>query len=729
MSGYNNFDSPINWDVGIPTQTNSLIFDSPTKIGACVNNPTDNIAIGGSDYIGLEITPNFDSNVMLYRNTQVTCADGNNYDFCFGQEGITINNALYGADNTYGIVTNQLYSQGIINFTAGQFDVNNNNGYRFVSASDIFVADNFDTVSVYEGCSNHHNSIDSNEGGLFTNKTLTVEGDDFLDCVYSAPNILVDTLPSNGFYVVALPTNANLELQDGTTSWTSGNNIGGQYELSAMNSGSSFEMINATLIPAPSNPAGTMKFFNNQTFGFHNNSDATFRMLWAGTGATTDVTTNSVVRIYDLFFDRSSGTTVDISSSLLFDDTDTNGVSFAFNPSSNYNMENLTATSTTPSEFTLYPTDFTSDYDYPTQDLYLINMVMSNNLNGGVKMRDLTTTGTTGLGKSVDYYPNDVFFRNVNLHGSGSATWYIAQDLHANNYTNLDTVSGTITGDMNYTNVYYTNDVALTVNGNINLNSGGNVHELREQLLPSNNTITRASYISFDYSEEFGVDGYECEVDEATDNFTSPISSWRHSDSNYSYTTENLTISTQYAWRCKTYKTDIDSVEQQSGWKDGYFFSTAEYSFTNICFGDELGIDVLDGTVRTETIQYHIDIPVNYASFGHDEGEVYINVTYFDGNYNNSDYYKTQKGNPTLPSYSLPIINSDKFDVPFDTNVSVKLTAMNSTGAECNTTYSFAVEGNQTQATGLVSLLALSSLALLGVVLVGLGLKAGGRDE
>lgn len=733
-TGNNAFSHPNNWDVGVPASADSITFSAPTLMGACINYPYDDVSVSGSEFDSIRVDIPFDASVMLWRNVGVLAPDGNTYDFVFGSGGIDVNNGLgFGADNARPIVTNQLYSDGAIVFTDGQFDVNVNNGYRFVSASTITVEDNFNT-GAYHGCGNHYNNDPSNEGGFFASAPLTVNGDDFLDCVYQAPITIVDTGILNSFYQINLSTNVNLELRQSAVSWVSGNNIapsqGANYELQTKASGSSFEMNSAVLRPDVGNPAGTMKFRNNQTFVFMNNSDALFRTLWTDTGGTTIVNSSSVVNIYDLWWDGSGLITVDNTSQLLFDDLDANGNAFAFHPSSTYDMTTLTARSPSYNDFYFYPTDLEGDYIAPNTDLVLNNTRMFNNLRGNYTFKDLNTHQQTGIGKNTDYLPGNIDFNNIYLDSSSTSTWYIQGNLTGHNYLNLNTVNGIINGDMNYTNLTYTTLPSLSVNGNINLNVGGTPHYVRSHTSPAAGSTVIVGNRSFEWSSEFGVDGYQCQIDQTVDAFASPEKTWTSTDNSEYVNLNDMQNTTDYQWRCRSQKADTEGNTQYSLWSNPVSFFYL-YAFQNVCGNGTFAIDVFTAntvpigtTPVNRTLDTRLNTPINFATFNI-TSPINYNLSYNDSVF---DVIDPAEITSFTNSNSTLLLNLHSYDSPLDDTIyTVDIKARNSNGDSCNLTYSYSIRDVAGGSTNLQSSTSLLLAGVIFIILTGIFLWFGRR--
>jgi len=697
-TGNSDFSTGPNW-VGnmapIP-YADTVIMNSPTTIPLCFNNAFDDIAVattGGSNWNGVIVDPLADKDFTMYRSIPQLCPDGSSYDFCFGVDGIYIDNpAGFGVVNSFGIVTGKTYSFGNMDFINGQFDVNANNGYTFVTPAEIRIGDGFFS-GAYGGCSNHHNLVPANEGRLNAGIGITVAGIDFLDCVYDSPLTNIDTGPSHGFYQVSLPTNQNMELRNGDTFWTSGNNIPGDYELEAMNSGTSFEMTNASLMPAVGNPAGTIKFKNNQTFAY-NNSEAWFTTHWTDSGGTTTLT-STTLHIDQLFWDQSGLITVDAASLLLFDDAQADGAGFGYDPGSTYSMVALTATSAAPNEFVMYPTDLTSSWSTPTQDLYLTNMTLVNNQAGSFEFQDTYLNKTAGLGKVSDYLPGNYHGRNFYIDSNATARMYISGNIAGENYTNLDKITlGTISGDFNYTTVNYTDLPTLNVIGNKNLNAGGTPHIVRSLDVPIEGSTVIQGTRTFEWSREWGVDGYECQVSD--DDFATTAMTWStvgETNNTNAVNLGSLTPETDYKWRCRTNKVDAATTTQYSDWSTpaNFFYL---YSFSNVCFTGAADLDIISSfTIPTgdtpvnRTLFSKSQTPLSFATFN--ISSIQLILTYNDSTFNVTD---TLAVAPFQNSVATLVVNEFTYLSPMDdTTYNATVVGYLSNGSTCNNTYEYAV--------------------------------------
>lgn len=681
-----------------PTPTSGmndiLIFDGPSGVGmgACTNAPFDDIhgsiLLQRPEWGGLYFGSAFDS-IVSFSNwgglTPITAPSGHDVDMII--YGDMVLDA--GLPNTYGwrfsstTTTNKIFTGGAMVLEGGKIDFNVASPF-LKYAYEVYWADpfQFEHASLGDGCEN--NGID---GGFVTLGDITLEGDNMINCYYETGSAInINPGPANA-WLWTLANNDDLYFKSGEVIFNTQNTISSDFELEQTHASNSITFEDATLKAHPSNPDEVLKI--KATHGTVDiiSSKLTLATFFMSNNVVTNII-DSIISFDELFFDDPTSTTW-LSSEIVYQTNEQLG-SDGLGYFANTYDQNLEFFSALAVELSMYPTDLTTEWDYPNYNITLDNVVLTNNQNTGFNIDRFTTYGSAGLGKSSDYYP-EAFANEFNF---SSPTSLYVEKIHADTYYNLDNAAGSFSNYFNYSEVEY-NTLPSISGSTINLLAGGTPHEVRNQLLPASGSTIIQAEINFTWSQEFGVDGYQCQIDEAADNFASPLASWTSpgiTNTTHLYDTNLLSQETDYEWRCRTYKDDVNGVTQYSAYNSpaNFFYL---YAFDNICYNGAAAIDMLSQSTTPTG-----DTPINrtlftknidYTFVTYNLSNVQLNYTYNDTVYIVTD---TASVGAFLNSISTLRSNDKSFSVPLQNTIyDVDMIGTLGNGSVCQTNYQFAV--------------------------------------
>jgi len=730
------FSQPNNWmpfdPMAPPTPTSgagdTLIFDGPSGvgIGSCTNVPFDdihsNILGQRPEWGGLFIGQNFDS-IIAFNNfgglTGITAPNGQDVDIIIYGDMVL----EAGLPNSYGwrfsssTTTNKIFTGGRMIIEGGKIDFNNANPFikyaNEVTWSDPF---QFEHGSLGDGCENT-----GTDGGFITLGEITLNGNNMINCYYeTGSRIYINPDPATG-WLWSFASQDDLYLKGGDVFFNTQNTISSDYEIELTHNHNSLTIEDATLQADPSNPDEVLKVRGTQGNVNIISSQLNLARFFMASSVTTLIT-DSIISFDELFFDDPTSTTW-LNSQIIYNQNEQGGSDGLGYFTNAYN-QNLDLISALAVELSMYPTDLTTDWDYPNYNITLNNVTLTNNQNTGFNIDRFTTIGTAGIGKALDYYP-EAFANEFNF---SSSTSLFVEKIHADTYYNLDNAVGSFSTYFNYSEVEY-NTLPLISGSTINLLAGGTPHVVRDQILPAEGSTIIQNLINFTWSEEFGVDGYECQIDEQADAFASPLTTWTTTGStntSHEYDTNLLSAETDYQWRCRTYKDDVDGITQYSAYNSpaNFFFL---YIFDNACYGGTAALDYLSPDTTPTG-----DTPVNRTIFSKTQDYTFVTYNLSDVDvyytYNDSNYIVTDTIDAGVFANSISVLisNDKSLVVPLEQTIyDVELVGTLGNGSTCNTTYEFAVgaitSGGGTGGTGGTDNSRQQTFALtfLGAILLG----------
>ena len=664
--------NPLSPPTPSPGSGDVLIFDTAYKTGSCTNDPFDDISSNILGQIahwgGITITGTFDGLVQFSNFNALTPLQDptGSYNVDLRIDGNLIMDSAVsssiGIRLTSSSATNKVYAN-YATLAGNIFNKNTANPFMFHGQT-LDITDSFTFNS--GACNNPSNG---KTGGFNYTESIQIIGNDFIDCYYSAPIININPDVTNNWRW-DFANNDNLYFENSVIYWDSQNTVSSSYEIHQNHASNTLTFSNSTLNRKATNPLNTVKLQAHQ--GSLNVIDSTLDIATVYLGnQLTSTFTNAELKLEEFFFEDSANTNTWLNSFVyiwnVLQDTD----SFGFNPNTNYNM-NLNFTSPTGAYIqAFYPVDLTSDWNYPNYNITLANASIQNNGAGATRTNVLTLIDTAGIGIGSDYYPQIVANEIIGDASNPVSQPIFAVDIHATNWTDIDKFSGYITGDANYSRVTYNSLPTLSVTGTTNLLAGGTPHVVRELITPPNGTILIAGNHTFEWSEEWGVDGYECQLDEVGDNFASLDISW--SNTGQTNTTELVDLNplndeTYYEWRCRTEKTDVNGVQQFSNWTDASQLFLL-YHFQNTAHNNTMAFDWLSSyttpqynTPVNRSLGSKLDIDLDFAMF---------NVSTIDCNVSYNDDFFTVSDDITIigavqSSTTTLIVNEKEFDAPLD---------------------------------------------------------------
>lgn len=696
------FSQPNNWiafdPMAPPTPTtgmgDTLIFDGPSGVGfgSCTNTPFDdihsNILGQRPEWGNLYIGQNFDSEISFNNFgglSGITAPNGEDVDMIIYGDMVL----EAGLPNSYGwrfsssTTTNKIFTGGRMIIEGGKIDFNTANPFikyaNEVTWSDPF---QFEHGSIGDGCENT-----GTDGGFITLGEITLNGNNMIDCYYeTGSRIYINPDPGTG-WLWSFASQDDLYLKGGDVFFNTQNTISSDWEIELTHTGNSLTIEDATLQADPSNPDEVLKLRGTHGTIDIISSELNLASFFMASSVVTSIT-DSIISFDELFFDDPTSTTW-LNSQIIYTQNEQGGSDGLGYFANAYN-QNLNLLSALAVELSMYPTDLTTEWDYPNYNITLNNVTLTNNQNTGFNIDRFTTIGTAGLGKSSDYYPK-AFANEFNF---SSPTSLYVEKIHADTYYNLDNAAGSFSNYFNYSEVEY-NTLPSISGSTINLLAGGTPHEVRNQLLPASGSTIIQAEINFTWSQEFGVDGYQCQIDEAADNFASPLASWTSpgvTNTTHLYDTNLLSQETDYEWRCRTYKDDVNGVTQYSAYNSpaNFFYL---YAFDNVCYNGAAAIDMLSQdttpTGDTPINRTLFTKNVDYTFVTYNLSNVQLNYTYNDTVYIVTD---TASVGAFLNSVSTLRSNDKSFSVPLQNTIYyVDMIGTLGNGSVCQTNYQFAV--------------------------------------
>jgi hypothetical protein len=412
--------------------------------------------------------------------------------------------------------------------------------------------------------------------------------------------------------------------------------------------------------------------------------------LFIGSSADYNIDLSDII-FSNLFFDQGGTTSFTDSRVVYYNyDGNINPDGFGYNPSTSYDM-NLNLESPVPNILDFYPTDLTSDWNYPSYNFKTTNVSLKNTQSGEIITDNYYIEGTGGF---VNNHPG-LTANILDAAGAfGDVPMSFAGDLDVEQIISADGFIDTTTGNIDYFNITYTSLPTFDSTAGIRLDAGGTPHTVRGLTYPPEGSTVIEGLIPFNWTQEWGVDGYECEVGENGDNFNTPVADWsRNGEANTSYIfdTSTLTPETAYQWRCRSWKVDQGLTNQTSIWSDvvNFFYL---YSFNNTCFNSTMAIDLLDDitdptgtTPRNETLFTKVDTPYTFVVYN--ASDVKYRLQYFDGFFDRDVI--TDSGSFSN-SVTILLSNDKVFDSPLsNTQYNISAIAYAANGSTCETPKNF----------------------------------------
>lgn len=715
------FDQALNWQPDVvPTKpTDFLDFSLPHLGGACTNHPDDDITVpfSNSCWDGMDVLTPFDDMVLLRADGSCSSPYGT-VDLHFATQGLRIDtgNAAYGIRIFTATPNDAIAVEGNMNLWSGLIDANSLD-MSYLVGGNVDIRDGITTGGTgYEGCGNQ----DTGRYGIFMQNnigTISLKGDEFWGCAYAGP----DRLAPNSMTIDAeaahtwnhdMATNSWFELINITATWTS--QSPSDYQIRTLASGTGFRTESATIAPDAGNPSRDLDWYNNQTFIF-NRSNIEVSVLWNGeTGFLSINDTN--ITLTDIFFDQ--GSTHWDNLSPLDIDTQFGGVGFNFNAtgsSNNYDFRHINITGSNKATFASSSlVESKQLLDLPLTDVNLIGTATWGT-NDEMRVRNIHVSGASGWNMI-----RNLTFSNITFDSGSPFTVSGEGYLDGKYWWDLDQASGSIGSSggvsrINYTNITYDTLPALSAS-TYSLNVGGNPHYVRGHTVPAEGSTVIVGNRSFEWTEEWGVDSYECQLDQTADSFASPEKTWTSTSNSEYVNLADIPNSTDYQWRCRTQKADTEGNTQYSGWSTPASFFYL-YAFQNVCGNGTFAIDLFTAntipvgtTPVNRTLDSKISTPINFATYNV-SSPIHYNLTYNDSVFNVIDP-------ATISSFTnstaVLILNSHTYDSPLDDTIyTVDIKASNSDGDLCNLTYRYSVG-----AVGATNLQSSSALLLTGAVFV-----------
>lgn len=678
------FDIPGNWfapdpfapPIPTPGASDTLIFDTAYKTGSCSNDPFDTISANfgnqWAEWGSIIVTGTFDG-IVTFSNfgglNPITAVNGEDVDLIVHNDFVLDT----GVSNSYGVrfmsstTTNKVWLGDAV-LRGGKFDFNNNNPW-IVYGNTLGIEDpfQFEFSGLIDGCKN---SASGRDGGFIYDTEIQIFGENMIDCYYNAPLVTIDPGVTNN-WLWNFGSHDNLHFENSLVEWVTQNTIASDFELKLTHSANTLDFSNSILTAQAGSADPTIKIQATHGTLQAVDSNLDIATLFLG-GSLTSTFTNTNIIIEKLFFEDQHHTNTWLNSIIkMVNKVLGNSDGFGFNPNTNYNM-NLNFSSPTGANIVeFYPADTTSDWDYPAYNITLENITIRNNQAGKTITDILTLEDTSGIGVVSDYYPEIIANEIIGDSGNPVSQPIYAVNMHAPTWTNIDKFSGYISGEANYSSVTYNALPSLSVSGTTNLLAGGTPHVVRNLISPPNGTILIAGNHTFEWTEEWGVDGYECQLDEVGDNFASLDLSWSNTgQSNTSKIVDlnPLSDETYYEWRCRTEKTDVNGVQQFSNWTDANQLFLL-YHFQNTAHNNTMAFDILSA----ETLPAY-DTPVNRSlgsKLNIDLDFAMFNVSTVDCDLSyNDDYFQVTDdiniiGSVTSSTTTL-IVNEKEFDAPLD---------------------------------------------------------------
>lgn len=676
-----------------PGPDDTLIFNQAYKLGSCTNNPFDDISatiLGQwAEWGNIYVDGTFDG-IIGFSNfgalTPVQDPLGQDADLVIHGDFIL----APGGSNSYGVkfssstTTNRVYYENA-RFDGFKFDYNNVNPWE-IYGGDLAISDpfQFEYGALVDGCLNT-----GTDGGFNMANSIRVDGVNMIDCYYEAPTVDISPGVTN-IWTWSYANNDVTAFLNSNVYFATNNTISSDYEIDMTHNSNELIITNSTLIGKADNQPNTFKIRATHGDLTWNNAIVNSTSLFIGSSADYTIV-DSNYTFNQLFFDQ-GGTTTWTNSDLNYVNSDgvINADGLGYNPLTSYNI-NLDLSSPVSNTLDFYPTDLSSDWNYPAYNITSNNVSIRNSVGGEIIIDNYILEGTGGF---IQNHPGLTANVLDASSSSGSITMSFAGDLDAAEIKRADNFTGTTTGNIDYFNVTYTSLPTFDSTAGIRLDAGGTPHTVRGLTYPPEGSTVIEGLIPFNWTQEWGVDGYECEVGENGDNFNTPVADWsRNGETNTSYIfdTSTLTPETAYQWRCRSWKVDQGLTNQTSIWSDvvNFFYL---YSFNNTCFNSTIAIDLLDDitdptgtTPRNETLFTKIDTPYTFVVYN--ASDVKYRLQYFDGFFNRDVI--TDSGSFSN-SVTILLSNDKVFDSPLsNTQYNISAIAYTANGSTCETPKNF----------------------------------------
>ena len=708
-----------------PGPTDVLIFDTAYKIGSCTNNPFDDISANILGQIahwgGITITNDFDGEVQFSNWAGLTPLQDPTGSFNVdlridGNLVIEPNLGTVGMRFISSSVTNKIYAQEYY-LTEGEIDKNTANPFM-LHGNILEIGEGFQFNS--GDCNNPDNG---KTGGFNMTTSISVQGDNMIDCYYKAPTVNIDPLITNN-WIWNLATGDSPYFEDSIVYWRSDNILPSSYELHQNHASNTLNFDNSQLQPHASNLPDSLKVQLHQGTANFNNALINVTSFYIG-NSITDTYLDSEIIFSKLYFHDSASTVSWTNSVVKFIENNLlGGGGFGYHANIYYN-QNLDLTSSDGAvTLDFYPTNSVNDWNFQNYNITLNNVTIRNTLGGNVLTNVLTLNDNSGVGAWSNVVANKIIGDT-----SVSSQYITPTNIQADEWIDADKFSGTVSNEIEYYNITYNQLPSLTA-PTITLMAGGTPHAVRNQILPAEGSTIIQNLINFTWSQEWAVDGYECQIDETADAFASPVASWNNlgnANTTYTYDTGLLSGTTDYQWRCRTYQDDDLGVTQYSDWNTpaNFFYL---YAFDNACYSGTAAIDYLSADTTPTG-----DTPVNRTIFSKLQDYTFVTYNLSDVDvyytYNDSNYIVTDTidAGVFVNSISTLVSNDKILTVPLEqTTYNVNLVGTLGDGSTCNTTYEFAVGaittgGGGTGGTGGTdnSRQQTFALAFLGAILLG----------
>lgn len=691
------FSNPGNWlplnPMAPPTPTSGpndiLIFDTAYKVGACNNDAFDDINANILGQIahwgGITVTGNFDGIVTFSNWAGLTPLQdpSSSFNVDLRIDGdLTIDPTTnVGIRFSSSTATSKVYASNYF-LSSGTFNKNTANPFMFHG----------DTATINEAF--QFNSGDCNNpsngktGGFNMTTSIALDGNDMIDCYYKAPSVTIDPLITNSWRW-NLANGDSPYFEDSIVYWRSDNTLASSYEIHQNHASNSLNFDNSQLQPHPSNLPDSLKLQLHQGTANFNNALINVTSFYIG-NSITDTYLDSEIIFSKLYFHDSSSIVSWTNTLINFIENNLlGGGGFGYHANVNYN-QNLDLTSSDGAvTLDFYPTNSANDWNFQNYNITLSNVTIRNTLGGDILTNVLTLNDNSGVGVWSNVVANKI------IGDTSAVNQYITPtNIQSDEWIDADKFSGTVSNEIEYYNITYNQLPSITA-PTITLMAGGTPHEVRNQILPAEGSTIIQNLINFTWSEEWGVDGYECQIDEQADAFASPLTTWTTTgltNTSHEYDTNLLSAETDYQWRCRTYKDDVDGITQYSAYNSpaNFFFL---YIFDNACYGGIAALDYLSPDTTPTG-----DTPVNRTIFSKTQdytfvtynlSDVDVYYTYNDTNYIVTD---TEDAGVFANSISVLISNDKSLVVPLEqTTYDVELVGTLGNGSTCNTTYEFAV--------------------------------------